>query len=422
MAYSRIRIKLLPSFRCFFDKPVQVKVEGLAPHQPVELRSKLVDDRGVIFKASALYTADKSGQVDVCRSPSLGGSYTGVEPMGLFWAMAPETPHSKLLKKNVLSPTLVEISALCGDTGEVLASETNERGYMTEGMKRIPLQEDRIRGVLFLPPGKGPFPGVLDLYTFGGGLSEPRASLLANKGFAVLALAYYRYQDLPKTPPKHFDLEYFEEAVTFLRRQPQVQGPGIGILSISYSGGLALSISSFLSGISASVCINGCNANTVIPLHYKDIVIPPLMPNLKNVKITDSGILDVRDGIPDPMLEMNQASVIPIERASCQFLFAVSEDDHNWNSSLFAKQATEMLRSHGKETFEVVKYPKAGHFLEVPYMPHCPTGFHPAVGTVVSFGGEPKAQSEAQLDLWVRVQEFFRKHFDNKSTCQKALL
>lgn len=153
MAFSQIRLKILPSVRCLFDKMVQVKVEGLAPYKQVQLRSKLVDDRGVIFKASALYKADETGQVDVCRTPSLGGSYTGVEPMGLFWSMAPETPHSKFLKKNVVSPTLVDIEALCGETGEVLASETNERDYMTEGMRRIPVQEGRIRGVLFVPPG-----------------------------------------------------------------------------------------------------------------------------------------------------------------------------------------------------------------------------------------------------------------------------
>lgn len=62
------------------------------------------------------------------------------------------------------------------------------------------------------------------MYILGGGLSEVRASLLANKGFVVLALAYYGYQDMPRNVPKHFDLEYFKEAITFLRRQPQVSG------------------------------------------------------------------------------------------------------------------------------------------------------------------------------------------------------
>lgn len=197
----------------------------------------------------------------------------------------------------------------------------------------------------------------------------------------------------------------------------QVKGPGIGIISISHSGGLALAMSSFLSGISATICINGCNANTVIPLHYKDIVLTPLPPDIENVKFTDSGLIDIRDALSDPSLETNRASLIPIERASCQFLFAVSEDDHNWNSALFAKQAAATLKNHGKESFKVLTYPKAGHFLEVPHMPYYPSGFHGAVGMDVVFGGEPKAHSEAQLDLWERVQEFFKSHLDNKSTC-----
>ncbi|XP_028295617.1 acyl-coenzyme A thioesterase 1-like [Gouania willdenowi] len=415
MAFSQIRLKILPSVRCLFDKLVQIKVEGLAPHRPVELRSKVVDDRGVVFRASARYRADDAGQVDVCRVPSLGGSYTGVEPMGLFWSMAPDTPHSKMVKKDVLSPTLVEVKALNGETGELLACETNEREYMTEGMKRIPLQEGRIRGVLFIPPGKGPFPGIVDLYTFGGGLSEPRASLMAGKGFVVLALAYYRYQDLPKNP-QSFDLEYFEEAVTYLRKRPEVEGPGIGIISISHSGALALSMSAFFSGISATVCINACSANTVIPLHYKDHVFPPLPPIIDNITFTDSGLIDIRNALGDPTLGESRASLIPIERASCHFLFAVSEDDHNWNSSYFAQQATATLKDHGKETFQVVSYPNAGHFLEVPHMPFCASGFHAAVGAAVEFGGEAKAHSEAQMDLWGRVQEFFRLHLGQKST------
>ncbi|XP_077444026.1 acyl-coenzyme A thioesterase 1 [Stigmatopora argus] len=413
---AQIRLKILPSVRCLFDKLVQLKVEGLAPHKPVELRTRLVDDKGVVFKASALYKADEKGLVDVSITPSLSGSYTGVEPMGLWWSMVPDTPHKRIVKKNVLTPTLVEIAVHNGVTGEMLASETNEREYMTEGMRRIPVQEGRVRGVLFIPPGKGPFPGIIDLYILGGGLNEQRACLLANKGFVVLALAYYGYQDLPKNP-KNLDLEYFEEAVNFLQKHPEVRGPGIGIISMSHSGALALSMASFFSGITATVCINGCSGNTVIPLHYKDIVFPPLPPVYWKVKIRKSWLIDIRDVTPDPTLKKNRASLIPIERANCHFLFAVAEDDRNWRSAFFAEQAASILKSHGKESFEVVCYPKAGHFLEVPHMPFCPSSFHAAVGRAVMFGGEPKAHSEAQVDLWERVQEFFNKHLNNVNNC-----
>lgn len=69
--------------------------------------------------------------------------------------------------------------------------------------------------------GPGPFPGILDMYALGAGLHELRASLLANKGFAVMALAYYGYKDLPKATTK-LDVEYFEKAVTLLHTHPKV--------------------------------------------------------------------------------------------------------------------------------------------------------------------------------------------------------
>lgn len=75
---------------------------------------------------------------------------------------------------------------------------------------------------LLLPTGAGPFPAVLDLYTLGGGLSEKRAALLASRGFVVLALALYGHDDMPKNVAE-LHLEYFEEAVEFLKIQNKVR-------------------------------------------------------------------------------------------------------------------------------------------------------------------------------------------------------
>lgn len=69
--------------------------------------------------------------------------------------------------------------------------------------------------------GDGPFPGIIDLFGGIGGLVEFRASLLAAHGFAVLALAYFAYEDLPK-PLLEVDLEYFEEAADLLLAHPKV--------------------------------------------------------------------------------------------------------------------------------------------------------------------------------------------------------
>ena len=73
-------------------------------------------------------------------------------------------------------------------------------------------------------PGPGPYPGIVDLFGVGGGLLEYRASLLAGKGFAVLALAYYNYDDLPKSM-EAMHIEYFEEAANYLLSHPEVRSP-----------------------------------------------------------------------------------------------------------------------------------------------------------------------------------------------------
>ncbi|XP_050995280.1 acyl-coenzyme A thioesterase 1 isoform X3 [Labeo rohita] len=416
---SGVNIRLLPSYKCSFEDPVQVTVSGLNPQQRVDLRSKLTDDTGRVFQASATYQADGSGQVDLNRDPSLGGSFAGVEPMGLFWALKADIVACKFTLTDVTRPALVDIEVVSDD--KVIAKVTNERHCLADGVRRIPVTEGRIRGTLFMPPGKGPFPGILDTNVFRGFPFELRAALLAKRGFAVLALAFQGYQDLPKRADK-FHLEYFEEGIDFLRQQPEVKDQKIGLVSISKSGDLALSMATFLPGISATVWINGCNANTLVPIYYKDICVPPLLYDIKKAKMTPLGFMDIGDVTNDPMSEEGLPSVIPIERAPGSFMFIMSEADRNWQSAYYAKLACDRLKAHGKSNYELVRYENAGHFIEVPYMPFCLANFHGVANQVVCFGGEPKAHSEAQLDAWKRIVNFFKNHLASADRSCKSML
>ena len=103
------------------------------------------------------------------REPSVGGSYGGVSAMGLLWSMKPSPGQRKgirLMKSDVTKPYKVVLDCFDGHTDpqessslQPLSSNTFEKGYMADGVKRIPVREGRIRGTLFLPPGDGPFPG-----------------------------------------------------------------------------------------------------------------------------------------------------------------------------------------------------------------------------------------------------------------------
>ncbi|XP_065809725.1 acyl-coenzyme A thioesterase 5-like isoform X1 [Labrus bergylta] len=420
---SQVRLRLLPSSRCLFDDPIQVKVAGLKSRQVVTMRARSTDDRGMVFSSLGTYRADGNGEIDVDKDPSLSGSYIGVEPMGLLWSMKPDILHKTFQKTNSLNPHVVRFSVHEEEgEGRMLAEATNERLLIGDGVSRIPVKEGNIRGVLFTPPGAGPFPAVLDLYTFGGGLSEKRASLLASRGFVVLTVALYGHDDMPKNI-KEVHLDYFEESIEFLKRQNKVGSKGVGMISLSKSGDLALSVASYLPGVEATVWINGCSANTALPLYYKKSqILPALMFDVSRMIPSESGAYNIKYVTNDPLLEENKATLIPIEKAKGRFLFVVSEDDLNWDSKTYTEEMVERLKHHGKDNFESMCYPRAGHYLEPPYGPYCPSSFHSLAGKPVLWGGEPRSHAAAEVHLWKKIQEFFRANVSCDVTETRAYI
>ncbi|NXT02831.1 BAAT acyltransferase, partial [Jacana jacana] len=141
------------------DRPVAVQVRGLSPSQLVTLRAWLTDEHGERFQSRTFFRADAGGEVDPGRHPALGGSYSGVWPMGVFWFLQPDTLFRRLVKRDVAgSPFRVHLEVfdgICLVTGpqdQPLASCEVERWYVGPGVQRVPIREGRVRGALFLPP------------------------------------------------------------------------------------------------------------------------------------------------------------------------------------------------------------------------------------------------------------------------------
>ncbi|XP_078064044.1 acyl-coenzyme A thioesterase 1-like [Mustelus asterias] len=407
-----VSIGVQPSPDSLFDEPLRMRVSGLSPLQPVAMKAWLRDEKGQLFHSLAFYRADGEGELDPAHSPSLGGHYTGIQPMGLLWSLSPQTTFTRLVKRDVASsPLSVHIQVFDGHcsleqlTHQPLATATNQRWFMKEGVSRIPVREGRVQGILFIPPGKGPFPGVICVNEMQSRLTEYRASLLANHGFTTLALAYRHHADLPKDKLT-LDLGYFEEAVTFLREHPKVKGPGIGAMGISKGADLVLSMATFLPDVLAAVVINGCITSAALGLRFKnELVSAALGYTISRMRIADSGVADIFEIIN----RVNKDSMMPIEMAEGTILFVVGEDDRNWNSKFFALEAIKRLEEHGKDNFQILSYPGAGHYLEPPFFPFCYASHHAVVGVPTRWGGNAEAHSFAQEDLWPKVQEFLRK-------------
>ncbi|NXU93191.1 ACOT5 thioesterase, partial [Xiphorhynchus elegans] len=341
---------------------------------------------------------------------------SGLEPMGLLWALQPRRPFWQLVKRDVQSPFVLQLEVLEGHTeppGRLLAQAQHERAFLRDGVRRVPVRDGRIRATLFLPPGEDTFPGIIDIHGFGRGLFEYRASLLANHGFATLALAYYKYEDLPQKLTE-LHLEYFEEAVNYMLQHPQVKGPGVGLLGYSKGGEVSLAMAAFLKNITAVAALNSPVAVTSIPLCYKDKTIPSLTIYEQHIKVTDSNILDCSDIPIDAFQAPGNQSLIPIEKAEAQLLFIVGQDDHVVKSEYYATEICKLLQAQGKENFQILSYPGTGHCIEPPFFPLYPIGNHPVFHKQAVLGGEVRAYSKAQVHAWPQIQAFFQKYLNDK--------
>uniref|UniRef100_A0A8C6UQI2 Uncharacterized protein n=1 Tax=Neogobius melanostomus TaxID=47308 RepID=A0A8C6UQI2_9GOBI len=370
---SRVRLSLLPSIRCMFDDLLKIRVTGLSSQQDVVLRASATDEKGSNFNSWAEFRADHSGQVDLSRDATLNGSYSGVQPMGL------------------LCPHMVHFSVVNKQDGQILAQETNERCILGDGVQRQTVTEQGFTGVLFTPPGSGPFPAVLNLST---SPTEKRAGLLANRGFVVMTVPIFN-RKADQTERLHLD--QYEAAVQYLLQHSKVGSAEVGVMGLSKGTDVALSVASFVRGVGAVVSINGCNP-------------PALRPDLSKCIALSSGLYMVKNAMPIPTSAEHRDTVVPIEKASAQFLFAASEDDLNWDSVAFMEQMVERMKHHGRNNFEAISYPGAGHILDTPFSPFEASGFHGVFKMSVLWGGEPAAHARAEEQLWKKIQEFFRKH------------
>ncbi|PKK16905.1 acyl-coenzyme A amino acid N-acyltransferase 1 [Columba livia] len=401
------------------DRPVQVHVRGLSPSQLVTLRAWLADEQGDVFQSRAFFHADEAGEVDPGRHPALGGSYTGVWPMGLLWFLQPDTLFRRLVKRDVVgSPFLLHLEVfdgLCLVTGpqdRPLASCEAKRWYVGPGVQRVPIGEGRVRGALFLPPGPGPFPGVIDLFGGAGGLIEFRAGLLATRGFAVLALAFFAYKDLPHTLAQ-LDMEYFEEAAELLLRQPKVRGPGLGVIGVSKGAEVALAMAAFLPQVVATVWINGTAFLHGNSLLYRDLHIPSIPYFIERVVFTEMGAMDNSAIFGDPQDPMYSSSAIPTEKIRGKVLFVVGEADRSFNSKLFAQLAMARM---SPASCRLLSYPGAGHLIEPPGSPLCSVSSIRGTPKPVVWGGEAQAHAKAQEHSWQEIIQFLELQLGPTST------
>lgn len=409
--------------RALIDEEIRIRARLLPPLSPVTLWTQMYCEDGDLWQSYAHYNTDSHGTVNLCRDASVGGSYAGCEPMGLFWALQPAPDGReglRLKKRNVLAPYVFNLCVSEGHVspedrgtqGSELASVSIERWYMAPGVQRIEVREHGLVGTLFTPPGAGPFPAMLDLWGLGGGLHESRSALLASRGYATFSLAYFGHDDLPgPLDTINVGTMYFKKAFQYLQNDNRICEDRVGIIGLSYGVYLTLRTAT-LPGVKPSccICING-PIGSATPLKDAEGRTKSFEFDQKHWTYDAEGhVIFLEVSRPDNLPSENK---VEMEKLSCPILFIVGDDDKSAASKENADLLEETLKASGKgHLFTRLTYPGAGHLIEPPYAPNARISLWKAKPKKLFsvWGGHVAPHAAAQEDAWRKILEYMDNH------------
>ncbi|MGG3837726.1 acyl-CoA thioester hydrolase/BAAT C-terminal domain-containing protein [Paenibacillus thiaminolyticus] len=405
------------------DDRLDIRVRHAPTAGTVTLRAATTDEEGVAWRSYAVFRSDDSGVIDVGRQAPLEGTYRTADAMGLFWSMKPSASAPEIFQKAGSDPLQVTLTAEID--GTIVAERQLVRQVIADEVERIPLNPDElgIAGTFFRPRAveRRP-PAVLVLAGSGGGVNECMTGLLASRGYAALALAYFGVGPLP-SQLREIPLEYFEKAVSWLKSQPGIRHESIAVVGRSKGGELALLLgatypelhpvvsyvpspylfSSFVGGTPASSWTHKGEPLPFVPLRMN----LALLFRILSRRFTKQPISFASLYEKSVKLKPDWGgAMIPLERIQGPVLLISGGDDKTWPSTYFSEVAAARLRE--KEFPYPVRhlsYPYAGHMIQAPYLP---STVHRS-GTLL-LGGSDDKDAEACADSWAKMLDFLDNH------------
>lgn len=409
-------LKVTPE-NALFDAAVNMQVRTAAPNSSVTLESSAKID-GRLYRGWASFLTDAAGVVDLAAAAPLAGTYTGVDPMGLFWSMQPTKNYGPLPAS--LEPIHIRLT-LFTRSGSVTVVATRTR--ISPDVTRIALRGEPIVGTLFLPKRSTARGVVIVLGGSEGGLNENRAAIIASHGFDTLALAYFGEDGLP-SELANIPLEYIERGIAWVHELPETCNLPLVLEGDSKGAELALLVaardplvkgvvafapsSSVFEGFStkqgvqrASWTVSGA------PVPFANNPVPPDVKAKFRVDRAARRPVSFRDQYEALATPPSPESTIAVEKISGPLLLVAGADDQLWPSVVFARRIIAARRANGvKFTDELLVFPQAGHEIDVPYMPTTDLAVFDEGGFRLALGGTAAGYARADSKMWPKLLAF----------------
>ncbi len=405
--------------------PAQVVVEGLPAGDSVRVWARTYDRRGQAWESSGEFVTNGVGQVDLTTAASTGGTYTGVDPHGLFWSM--RLPDGQRAPYPLMDADDLVVLLGVDRAGATVARTTLRRVVREPAGRVLSIAEAGLVGDLYLPPGAGVWPGVLLLGGAEGGRPDPAyAALLAAQGYVVLGLAYFGVPGLPKTLTR-IPVEYGLAAARWLAERPDVAGDRVGLVGTSKGAEYALVLASSEPSRFAAVV-----AHVPSDLVWPGLGDPAAAPMSSWTRagadlpfLRWAAARGASSAAPGQAVRATDAyerataaasrwrlaaARIPVEQITAPVLFTSGDADGMWPSTAQAQRALASITEAGNPYGSaLLNFPGAGHFVGgVPDLPTTRTAI-PYGPVTIDAGGDPATTAAAVRNTFSATVELLRK-------------
>lgn len=409
-----VRVAGLPA-RSAADEPFTLALSGLRPGSEVTIEVRLDNCGGVNWRGSFAATADRAGVADLASTALRG--FDVPDPSALLWALEPDDePDPEAAGDGDARGTLT-----VSDGGLELAVRQFARVFRGPGVSVTELAAP-LAGALYLPAGPGPHPAVITVSGSGGGIARAEAALLASRGFACLALAYFNY---PGRPAELADqpLEYFGQALEWLAARPEIRAGAIAVKGNSRGGELSLLLGATFPAVRAVAAVvpsgyiwGAARAGWSEGAAWTWQGAPlPKVPSAHDREpgpedFTADGATRLTPGFRAALARATPQQLadaaIRAEQINGPILMLCGEADDMWPS---VEMSDIVLRRTARAGFRHpvrrVIFPGAGHAIGLPYTPVRTWGEHP-LGGRFAYGGSRAGTAAARAAGWQELLGF----------------
>lgn len=414
-----------PVLKALIGEEIIIKMIDLPEKAEIKLHIQRKDDKNQLWYSHATFISDEEGTINTTKSPSVSGTYNGIDPVGLFWSM------EVLNESERLPENLTKINDNSGIylyfdveiNGEITARETMEVLITLPEIESQEIRENDITANLYHPSGRNNLPAVIVVSGSEGGISTPDiiAGVLASRGYAALALGYF---NMPGLSPilEEIPLEYVEKAIEWLSNHKAVDSERLAMIGTSKGAELTLLSASIFPKIKTVIVASPSHvvfqssnpkedAQPRSSWTYKgeDLPFVPFIITENFYKQFESGFPEHLEYLPLYKDSLNdkeavKKALIEVENLNGPVLLISGSDDKVWPSKEMAEKIMDRLESFKFiHLHQHLNYEDAGHVVARPGFTPWPTPYYVK-------GGLPAINGQSQVDIWDKVLKFLKSN------------